>query len=72
MTNVLPTPPAVTPTPAVFDDPRGLRRVVVIAVGVLVCLGCLAVLAVAGGVLYADPRAPAARPAEAAGTNAAR
>ncbi|TWF89986.1 hypothetical protein [Kitasatospora viridis] len=57
---------------AVFDDPHGLRRVVAVTVGALVCLGCLAVLALAGGILYADPHAPAARPPVAGRTSTLR
>ncbi|MFB7672173.1 hypothetical protein ACFC26_12225 [Kitasatospora purpeofusca] len=72
MTDALQNPPSTGAAPAVFDDPRGLRRAAVIAVGVLVCVGCLAVLAVAAGILYADPHAPAALPAEAGRTSAPR
>ncbi|MFJ7275515.1 hypothetical protein [Kitasatospora sp. NPDC098663] len=52
-----------------FEDPRGLRRAAVTAGGVLVFLGCLGVLVLVGGVLYADPHAPAA---EAGSTSAPR
>ncbi|WP_242646966.1 MULTISPECIES: hypothetical protein [Streptomyces] len=52
-----------------FDDPHGHRRRIVTVMGMLVCFLCLCVLAVDGSVLYADPKAPAMRPAEAVGTS---
>jgi hypothetical protein len=57
---------------AVFEDPRGLRRAAVAAVGALVFLGCVVVLALVGAVLYADPHAPAAGPGNAGRTSAPR
>ncbi|MFD7905031.1 hypothetical protein ACFV4G_22625 [Kitasatospora sp. NPDC059747] len=72
MTDALLSPPPGEASPPVFDDPRGHRRTAVIAVGVLVSLGCLGLLAVAGGVLYADPRAPAANAPGAGPTGAPR
>ncbi|MGF1426420.1 hypothetical protein [Kitasatospora sp. LaBMicrA B282] len=75
MTDTLVGPSSVDPTSAassVFDDPRGLRRAVVTATGVLVYLGCLGLLAVAGAVLYTDPHAPAAGPVGVGSTSGLR
>ncbi|KIZ14641.1 hypothetical protein [Streptomyces natalensis] len=72
MSNELLSPPRPQPTPSLFDDPHGHRRRLVTAVGAVVCLLCLCILAVAGSVLYADPRAPAMSPVEAVGTTPVR
>ncbi|OKK07785.1 hypothetical protein AMK26_01500 [Streptomyces sp. CB03234] len=69
MINVLLDPPRRTAGPTVFDDPRGRRRTLT-AVGTLVCAGCLLAVALAAGILYVDPHAPA--PAGAVTANTAR
>ncbi|MDH6544222.1 hypothetical protein M2167_006779 [Streptomyces sp. SPB4] len=58
--------PRPTPSPPVFDDPHGRRRRTVTALGALVGLLCLCVLAIGGSVLYADPKAPTTPPAKPA------
>ncbi|GAA0347323.1 hypothetical protein GCM10010319_24890 [Streptomyces blastmyceticus] len=68
MINDFLSPPCSKLTPSVFDDPRGHRRRIVTAVGVVVCVLCLCVLALGGGVLYADPKAPATGPVQAVRT----
>ncbi|MFD7079013.1 hypothetical protein [Streptomyces sp. NPDC059918] len=72
MINELLHPPRPKPSPPVFDDPTGRRRRIVTAVGAVVCVLCLCVLAVGAGVLYADPQAPAKSPAEAGNTTTRR
>ncbi|MER5730248.1 hypothetical protein ABT084_18245 [Streptomyces sp. NPDC002138] len=72
MINDLLSPPHPRPSPPVFDDPRGHRRKVLTAAGALACLLCVCVLAVLGGVLYAEPNAPATSPAEATHTTPRR
>ncbi|MFJ8165519.1 hypothetical protein ACIRBY_32025 [Streptomyces sp. NPDC096136] len=65
-------PPRPRPSPPVFDDPRGRRRRIVTAVGVMVGLLCLYVLAMGVGVLYVAAETQAPVPAGAVHTTSRR